>query len=350
MLADAELVVFPSDFEGFGLPVVEGMLLGKPVVLGPEPATNEVAGGHAAVAADWTSGGAGRRRTPGAVDDRRRARGRARVGGDVHLGADDPADPRGAGRDERPARAREPATAAAAAAVAAGQAAAPGRDRRCSAWCSGVRRGCRADARCRRGPRAVRGHRGAGPGARHRAPRADRPRSWSARCPSASRPGIAAFEPWLRRTVSARYVLEVRDGLLVGDYAATVAPALLVGGCWTTRPAATSGSRAGASTRCSCARGCPSRDRCRGRCCRWPPEGRARTTTTSLPTSCPAGGSSRRRCPAPTSTRSTWARGRRTSGSCWSWSAWTSCRWSRSTSTPAWRRSGCWSRRRRTRT
>jgi glycosyl transferase family 61 len=34
----------------------------------------------------------------------------------------------------------------------------------------------------------------------------------------------AAFEPWLRRTVSARYVLEVRDGLLVGDYAATIAP------------------------------------------------------------------------------------------------------------------------------
>jgi glycosyltransferase involved in cell wall biosynthesis len=54
VFADADLVVFPSDFEGFGLPVVEGMLLGKPVVLGPEPATNEVAGGHAAVAADWT--------------------------------------------------------------------------------------------------------------------------------------------------------------------------------------------------------------------------------------------------------------------------------------------------------
>jgi hypothetical protein len=36
--------------------------------------------------------------------------------------------------------------------------------------------------------------------------------------------GHAAFEPWLRRTVSARYVLEVRDGLLVGDYAATIAP------------------------------------------------------------------------------------------------------------------------------
>src|SRR4051812_30389074 len=28
--------------------------------------------------------------------------------------------------------------------------------------------------------------------------------------------GHAAFEPWLRRTVSARYVLEVREGLLVG--------------------------------------------------------------------------------------------------------------------------------------
>jgi glycosyltransferase involved in cell wall biosynthesis len=54
VLADADMIVFPSDFEGFGLPVVERMILGKPVVLGPEPATNEVAGGHAAVASDWT--------------------------------------------------------------------------------------------------------------------------------------------------------------------------------------------------------------------------------------------------------------------------------------------------------
>ena len=37
-------------------------------------------------------------------------------------------------------------------------------------------------------------------------------------------PEHAAFEPWLRRTVSARYVLEVQDGLVVGDYAATIAP------------------------------------------------------------------------------------------------------------------------------
>jgi hypothetical protein len=36
--------------------------------------------------------------------------------------------------------------------------------------------------------------------------------------------GHVAFEPWLRRTVSARTVLDVRGGLLVGDYAATVVP------------------------------------------------------------------------------------------------------------------------------
>jgi glycosyltransferase involved in cell wall biosynthesis len=54
VMRSASMVVFPSDFEGFGLPVVEGMLLGVPVVIGPEPATLEVAGGHAAVLADWT--------------------------------------------------------------------------------------------------------------------------------------------------------------------------------------------------------------------------------------------------------------------------------------------------------
>ena len=55
LFAGAGLVVFPSDFEGFGLPVVEGMLLGKPVVVGPDEAVLEVAGGHAAVMAGWTS-------------------------------------------------------------------------------------------------------------------------------------------------------------------------------------------------------------------------------------------------------------------------------------------------------
>jgi glycosyltransferase involved in cell wall biosynthesis len=51
----ADMIVFPSDFEGFGLPVVEGMSLGKPVVIGPDPATIEVAGGHAVVMTDWTA-------------------------------------------------------------------------------------------------------------------------------------------------------------------------------------------------------------------------------------------------------------------------------------------------------
>jgi glycosyltransferase involved in cell wall biosynthesis len=54
LMRSASMVVFPSDFEGFGLPVVEGMINGVPVVIGPEPATLEVAGGYAAVLADWT--------------------------------------------------------------------------------------------------------------------------------------------------------------------------------------------------------------------------------------------------------------------------------------------------------
>lgn len=55
IMAVAEMIVFPSDFEGFGLPVVEGMTLGKPVVIGPDPATIEVAGGHAVVMAGWSA-------------------------------------------------------------------------------------------------------------------------------------------------------------------------------------------------------------------------------------------------------------------------------------------------------
>lgn len=54
-LVEASMIVFPSDFEGFGLPVVEGMILGKPVIIGPEKATLEVAGGHAVVMADWSA-------------------------------------------------------------------------------------------------------------------------------------------------------------------------------------------------------------------------------------------------------------------------------------------------------
>jgi glycosyltransferase involved in cell wall biosynthesis len=47
--ASSSLVVFPSDFEGFGLPAVEAMRLGIPVVITPEPALLEVTGGHATV-------------------------------------------------------------------------------------------------------------------------------------------------------------------------------------------------------------------------------------------------------------------------------------------------------------
>jgi len=50
----ARMIAFPSAFEGFGIPIVEGMLLHKPVVIGPDPGSLETAGGHAVVATDWT--------------------------------------------------------------------------------------------------------------------------------------------------------------------------------------------------------------------------------------------------------------------------------------------------------
>jgi glycosyltransferase involved in cell wall biosynthesis len=54
-MAAARMLVFPSDFEGFGLPVLEAMRLGLPVVVGPDPAVLEVAGGHATVMDEWTA-------------------------------------------------------------------------------------------------------------------------------------------------------------------------------------------------------------------------------------------------------------------------------------------------------
>jgi glycosyltransferase involved in cell wall biosynthesis len=49
----ASLVVFPSDFEGFGLPALEAMRLGIPVVVTPDTALLEVTGGLATVMDGW---------------------------------------------------------------------------------------------------------------------------------------------------------------------------------------------------------------------------------------------------------------------------------------------------------
>jgi glycosyltransferase involved in cell wall biosynthesis len=49
----ASLVVFPSDYEGFGLPAIEAMRLGTPVVVTPDPALYEVTGGLATVMDGW---------------------------------------------------------------------------------------------------------------------------------------------------------------------------------------------------------------------------------------------------------------------------------------------------------
>lgn len=48
----ASLIVFPSDFEGFGLPAVEALRLRLPLVVSGDVALAEVTGGHAAVATD----------------------------------------------------------------------------------------------------------------------------------------------------------------------------------------------------------------------------------------------------------------------------------------------------------
>ncbi len=54
-VASASAIIFPSDFEGFGLPIVEGMQCGVPVVIGPDPACLEIAGGHAFATHAWTA-------------------------------------------------------------------------------------------------------------------------------------------------------------------------------------------------------------------------------------------------------------------------------------------------------
>ena len=53
--ASAGLFVFPSEFEGFGLPAVEAMQLGIPLVVSPDPALLEVTDGKATVMKEWTA-------------------------------------------------------------------------------------------------------------------------------------------------------------------------------------------------------------------------------------------------------------------------------------------------------
>ena len=88
----AAALVLPSRFEGFGLPVLEAMACGAPVVAADEPALREVAGDAAVYAEDGDFGAAVRR----ALDERERARRRrARAGEALLVGRDRAAHGRG---------------------------------------------------------------------------------------------------------------------------------------------------------------------------------------------------------------------------------------------------------------
>ena len=82
---EAAALLFPTRYEGFGLPVAEAMACGTPVVATPDAAVREVGGDAVAYAepARVRGDARARARRPGAVVARRaRARARALVGRD----------------------------------------------------------------------------------------------------------------------------------------------------------------------------------------------------------------------------------------------------------------------------
>jgi glycosyltransferase involved in cell wall biosynthesis len=52
IFAGAAAILFPSDFEGFGLPAIEALRLGVPLVVSSDPGLMEVTAGHAVVTGD----------------------------------------------------------------------------------------------------------------------------------------------------------------------------------------------------------------------------------------------------------------------------------------------------------
>jgi glycosyltransferase involved in cell wall biosynthesis len=52
IFAGAAAILFPSDFEGFGLPAIEALRLGLPLVVSSDPGLMEVTAGHAVVTED----------------------------------------------------------------------------------------------------------------------------------------------------------------------------------------------------------------------------------------------------------------------------------------------------------